>query len=183
MSLLACADVCVQPRRASHSAAIHTGRLSTTAATTIASGPSNPGSSDAAAVTVASPEPTPQAARRNPSHHNRRHASASGRPQGATKTSEGAAANTIGNHIPNISDGVISSMRWNAVVVTTPTGSQSSASGQNPRRLADFPLVHITHNSKPIRDALRREVCAHFALSFLYAMKPDTPLPLARRSV
>ena len=28
-------------------------------------------------------------------------------------------------------------MKRNAVVVTTPTGSQSSASGQNPRRLVD----------------------------------------------
>ena len=93
----------INPAGASHSAAIHTGRLSTTAATTNASGPSNPGSSDAATVTVASPAPTPQAARRNPSHHSRRHASASGRPQGATKTSESAAAITIGNHIPNIS--------------------------------------------------------------------------------
>ena len=33
----------------------------------------------------------PQAARRNPSHHNRRHASASGRPQGATTINDGAA--------------------------------------------------------------------------------------------
>ena len=35
------------------------------------------------------------------------------------------------------SDGVLSGMKRNAVVVTTPTGSQSSASGQNPRRLVD----------------------------------------------
>ena len=131
------AAVRVQPRRASHSAAIHTGRLSTTAATTIASGPSNSSSSDAATVTVPSAAPMPQAARRNPSHDNRRHASASGRPQGATTISEGAAINTIGNHIPVISDGVLSGMKRNAVVVTTPTGSQSSASGQNPRRLVD----------------------------------------------
>ena len=29
----------------------------------------------------------------------------------------------------------------------------------------------------------RRQGCAYFALSFLCAMKPDAPLPLARRSV
>ena len=49
--------------------------------------------------------------------------------------------------------------------------------------LGGFPLVHATHNTKAIRDALRREVCAYFCFSFLFAMKPDAPLPLARRSV
>ena len=49
--------------------------------------------------------------------------------------------------------------------------------------LGGSPLVHATHNTKAIRDALRREVCAYFAFSFLYAMNPDFSRGVLRRFI
>ena len=55
------AAVCFQPRRASHSAAIQTGRPGTAAQTVIAGGPSSPARTDAATVTAPRPIPVAQA--------------------------------------------------------------------------------------------------------------------------
>ena len=58
------AAVCGHPRRVSHSQASQTGRLSRTAQTATATGPSRPANSVAATVTAPSPMPVAHAARR-----------------------------------------------------------------------------------------------------------------------
>ena len=121
-------------RRASHHHAPQTGALNSSAQTAIATGPSSPANTDAATVSVPKGIPSHQAARRYPKRQSLRQPRARGSPHGASTIKDDDAIIAAITHVPVSEVPPASGRNRAAACTTTPAGSQSNASGQNPRR-------------------------------------------------
>ena len=89
-----------QPRRSNHQDAIQTGRLSTTAATAITTGPNSPAPKDANVVTAPSPIPAISEPCLRPCRQSRRQPSANGKPHTATGNSDTVRSSTLDSRLP-----------------------------------------------------------------------------------
>ncbi len=121
-------------RRASHHHAPQAGALNSSAQTAIDKGPSSPANTDAATVSAPRGIPIHQAARRYPRRQSLRQPRARGSPHGASTIKDDDAMIAAVTHIPASEVPPASGRNRAAACTTTPTGNQSNASGQNPRR-------------------------------------------------
>ena len=122
-----------QPRRASHQDAIQIGRLSTTAATAIATGPNSPAPNDTNVVMAPNPMPAITEPFRRPCRQRRRQPSANGKPHTATGKSDTVRSRTLDSRIPKSGGGTDPGRNRTAACPAMQAGSHRSASAQKLR--------------------------------------------------